>query len=209
MRRFPDVRRRPVAEGHSSPGRGAVACDAWHISARHGERNSNPSAPDERDAQAGRDGDSAGALLRPRLRPGDHAVHAAHGGRAHVGGHREGPPGAGGPVVVLDRLRLAHQRGRSRGGRGAPRHLRRDGGPPGRVHLRARGLRRLGAHLRGRLRGGAGRPTSPCSGSRARTTRTCASPPAAWASRLRSRAASWSPRHLRTALCREPCGSFR
>ena len=126
-----------------------------------------------------------------------HAVHAAHGRRAHLGGHREGPARARGPVVVVDRLRVAHERGEPGGGRGAARHLRRDGRAPGRLDLRPWRLRRLGADLRGRLRAWCGPCTSRCSGSRARTTRTCASRRAASGSRPRSRAASWSaPRSL-------------
>src|SRR5262245_31205252 len=65
-----------------------------------------------------RAGDAAGAVLRPGLRAGDHAVHEPDVGGPDLGRDRTGAPDPGAPLVVLGRLRLADQRPRPRGGRG-------------------------------------------------------------------------------------------
>ena len=75
-------------------------------------------------------------------------MHGADGARADLGGPREGAARARRPVVGVGRLRLADQRRRPRGGRGAAGDVRRDGGAARRRALRARGVRRLGAAVR-------------------------------------------------------------
>src|SRR3954452_1085049 len=59
-----------------------------------------------------RAGDAARALLRPRLRAGDHAVHDADVARPELVGTGAGPAGPRRSLVVLGRLRLADQRDR-------------------------------------------------------------------------------------------------
>ena len=59
---------------------------------------------------------------------------------------------ARGAVVGLDGIRLAHERHRPRGGRGADRDLRGDGRAAGRGAVRPGGVRRAGADVRDRLR---------------------------------------------------------
>ena len=76
---------------------------------------------------------------------------------ADLGGHAQGPARARDAVVVVGRLRVADERRRSRGGRGAPGDLRRDGRVPRRGAVRARRVRRRGAAVRVRVRGGAHR----------------------------------------------------
>ena len=66
-----------------------------------------------------RAGDAAGALLRPRLRARDHPVHGADGRRADLGGPGQGAARARRALVGVGRLRVADQRRRPRGGRGA------------------------------------------------------------------------------------------
>src|SRR5262245_65938828 len=77
-------------------------------------------------------GTAARALLRPRLRPGDHAVHDADVTQPDLGGARPGHAGARPALVVVDGLRLADQRRRPGGGWRADRAVRRDGVLPDR-----------------------------------------------------------------------------
>ena len=104
---------------------------------------------------------AARAVLRPRLRARADAVHAADGRRADVERAREGDARARGAVVVVERLRVADEPRRPRGGRRPDRDVRRDGGVPRRRAVRAGGVRRLRADLRARLRGRAHRPHRP------------------------------------------------
>ena len=67
-------------------------------------------------------------------------------------GAREGDARARGAVVVVERLRVADEPRRPRGGRRPDRDVRRDGAPSCRRAVRARGVRRLGAAVRARLR---------------------------------------------------------
>ena len=91
---------------------------------------------------------AARAVLRPRLRAGDHAVHGADGARHDVGRPRQGPAGARRPVVDVDRLRLADERRRPGGARRPGGDHRVDGGAARRGAVRAAGVRRHGAALR-------------------------------------------------------------
>ena len=102
----------------------------------HGDTHARAAA--QRRAARGRAGHAARALLRPRLRARDHAVHRADVRPADLGRAGPGPAGAGRPLVGVGRLRVADERRRSRGGRGPHRDVRRDGGAPGRLALRAR-----------------------------------------------------------------------
>ena len=127
--------------------------------------------------------------------------------RPDVGGPAPGPGRARGAVVGVGRVRLAHQRGRPRGGRRAPGHLRRDGGAAGRVAVRARGVRRARPHVRDRLRARAGRPARAVPrgqpGRRPRSAARCGS---AWSRAPRSAWACWSPRRRSTATPSSRCG---
>ena len=97
-------------------------------------------------------GHAARALLRPRLRARPDAVHGADGGHPDVGGPGTRRPRARRAVVVVGRLRLAHERRQPRGGHGSLRDLRRHGGPARGGAVRARGVRRLRPRVRGCLR---------------------------------------------------------
>src|SRR4051812_12014581 len=68
-----------------------------------------PFAPRERRVAPGQPGHAAGAVLRPGLRAGDHAVHGADGRRADVAGAGEGRAGARRAVVVVGRLLVADE----------------------------------------------------------------------------------------------------
>ena len=135
-----------------------------------------------RAAGRGRAGHPARAVLRPRLRPGAHAVHRADGRRADLGGARQGAAGARRAVVVVVGLRVADERGRPRGRPRPPGDLRRDGRVPGRRAARA-------ARVRARTRSSSPPPTrscaprtSRCSGWPAARIRACARRSSAWRS---------------------------
>ena len=74
-----------------------------------------------------RAGLAARALLRPRLRPRAHAMHAADVGRPDLGRPGQGPPRARPPVVGVGRLLVDHERRRPRGRLGPHRDLQRNG----------------------------------------------------------------------------------
>ena len=107
----------------------------------------------ERDDARRRAGDTARAVLRPRLRARADAVHDADRARPELGGRAEGPARARDAVVVVGRLRVADERARAGGGRRAARDLRRDRGVPRRGAVRAGGVRVGGAVVRVRVRG--------------------------------------------------------
>ena len=151
----------------------------------------------DRRAARRRAGDAAGAVLRPRLRAGDHPVHGADVPPPDLVGPGPGPAGAGDAVVGVGRLRLADQRHRPRGGRGPPRHLRRDGGAADRLALRARGVRQPRPRSSRSSTASCGSPTSPSSCSPAPTTTRCATRCSASPPAPRSPSACWSrPRFL-------------
>src|SRR5436190_8790725 len=122
-----------------------------------GDGYGNASPPPRSGSPRGRAGHPARAVLRPRLRPRDHAVHGADVQRPHLGRARTRAPRARRALVVVDRIRLADERRRPRGGRGADRDLRGDGRAADRRDLRARGLRQPRTRVRARLWGSAGR----------------------------------------------------
>ena len=84
---------------------------------RVGERERVTDAAAGSEPPPGGPGHAARALLRPRLRPGDHPVHGADVAPPDLGGARPGDAGARAALVVVGRLRLADQRRRPRGGR--------------------------------------------------------------------------------------------
>ncbi len=151
---------------------------------RDGRCDRNAGSPAVRRAARRRAGDAAGAVLRPRLRPGAHPVHGADVPSPDLVGTGPGPAGARRAVVVVGGLRLADQR------RSTPRRARsrlvifaRDGGAADRLALRAGGVRRPRPRLRPRLRRRPRSRTSPSSCSPAPRTTRCAtrcsaSPPA-------------------------------
>ena len=130
--------------------------------------------PAQRDPARRRAGDAARALLRPRLRPRLHPVHGADGAPPDLVGARPGPARARHALVGVDRLRLADQRHRPRGGRRAPGHVRRDGGAADRLALRAGGVRRASPSSSRSPTAPCGSPTSASSCSPAPRTTPCA-----------------------------------
>ena len=85
----------PTGPGRGSPGsrtRRATSCPCSRArDLRRVRAFSETSSPaDQRDPSGERERHPARAVLRPRLRPRDHAVHGADGGRADLGGARQG-----------------------------------------------------------------------------------------------------------------------
>ena len=115
----------------------------------------------------------------------------------------------GDPLVGLGRLRLADQRHRPRGGRGAAGHLRRDGGAADRLALRARGVRRPRPHLRPRLRRLPRRPHRPLHARQPRRRRPAPLGPRRSPSAPRSRSACSPPPRSSTASPRARSGRWR